>query len=131
MSGGHYILGGPDGRTPLLEHNLERWAWWFEVASRRDARRVAKTELPNGIFISTVFLGLDHSFARSGPPVLFETMSWVGADTEDYFDRYCTWAEAEAGHARIVQQALEAIEHAAAGLSQALTPVDTVEGGGR
>lgn len=124
MGLGHYILGGPDGRTPVPEPDLLRWAKWFESADRH----VALTELPHGGRVSTVFLGLDHSFG-GGPPIVFETMSWIGSETEDYFDRYATWEEAEAGHARIVAEALQATEHAAAGLAAALTPANTVEGG--
>lgn len=47
--------------------------------------------------ISTVFLGLDHSW-NGGPPVVFETMVFGGPLDEEQ-DRYCTRAEAEAGHA--------------------------------
>lgn len=48
-----------------------------------------------------MFLGLDHGL--SGPPVLFETMvfgDYGGGERE----QYCTWAEAEAGHRRMVAQ---------------------------
>lgn len=31
----------------------------------------------NGVFVSTVFLGIDHSFLNDGPPVLFETMTFT------------------------------------------------------
>jgi CTP:molybdopterin cytidylyltransferase MocA len=63
-------------------------------------RRVAWDEIAPGVTVSTVFLGIDHSFGH-GPPVLFETM--VFDDYEDgEQDRYCTWEAAEAGHSAIV-----------------------------
>lgn len=115
----NYIL---DGKTPVPEPDLLTWARWFETADRR----VARTDLPHGGVVSTVFLAIDHGFG-DGPPVLFETMSFIGDDSEDYFGRYSTWDEAEAGHAEIVKQALTDIEHASAGLAQALVPGGEVE----
>ncbi len=93
--GKHYIL---DGHEPI-DVDLMTWAQWFEHADRQ----VAHTEFPGGR-VSTVFLGLDHSFG-SGPPLLFETMIFGGPE-DGYCDRYTTWAEAEVGHAKAVSQAL-------------------------
>lgn len=116
----YYVLGGEDGRTPVQEPDFLKWAQMFE---RTELRRVAFTELPNEHgFISTVFLGLDHGFSDDAPPMLFETMSHLGGEWEDYFARYHTWAEAEAGHAAIVTEAFEALEHAHAAIAEALTP---------
>jgi hypothetical protein len=67
---GHYIL---NGREPVLVEDLMTWAKWFNKASRR----VALTDTDNGQ-VSTVFLGIDHSFSEDGPPVLFETMVFGG-----------------------------------------------------
>lgn len=142
----HYVLGGADGRAVIAEPDLFVWARWFEEASyntgdnpdpSKPTRRVAYTSLPHGGFVSTVFIGLDHSFRleRGKPwerPVVFETMSKIGDDWEDYFDRYCTWDEAVAGHSKIVREALNTIEHTAANLAQALAPpvgADTLAGG--
>lgn len=97
---GRYVLGGRDGRTPIAEPDLLKWAGAMELTGRH----VALTPLPFGGRVSTVFLGLDHSFGH-GPPLLFETMTFFAADGCDaggYFNRYSTWAQAEAGHARIV-----------------------------
>lgn len=73
---------------------LEQWG-----ASIRAARRVAETTLPNGRWVSTVWMGLDHSFG-SGPPLIFETMVFPGKDDmgELDCDHYSTEAEAIAGH---------------------------------
>ena len=55
--------------------------------------------------VSTVFLGLDHSFV-SGPPVLFETMIFGGQYDQEMW-RYHTKAEAEIGHKAVVQALLD------------------------
>jgi hypothetical protein len=50
------------------------WARRFEG----EGNRVAWDELPDGSYLSTVWLGIDHSFLM-GPPQLFETMRFHGA----------------------------------------------------
>ncbi len=91
---GHYILSVSG--EPIPETNLMEWARWFDTAERQ----VERTELPGGIVISTVFLGLDHSFGH-GPPILFETMIFGGALDETQ-DRYATRQAAINGHAHYV-----------------------------
>lgn len=100
---GWYIL---DGKTPK-PCNDRRMAF-----SDAEERRVAKDEI-DGLVVSTVFLHMDHGFG-DGPPLLFETMILDGSDSDDrYQERYSTWEEAEAGHARAVamvrKRRLEAI----------------------
>lgn len=87
---GYYVL---DEHTVIKCDDVFIWAKSFDVNKRRVA-------LTNGfkVRVSTVFLGLDHSFGF-GPPLLFETMvfgknEWIEKDCE----RYSTWLEAEAGH---------------------------------
>ena len=92
----YYML---DGQNPVECKDLLTWAKWFETASRR----VAHDE-QNGVRVSTVFLGLDHCFDGDGPPVLFETMIFGGEHDQDQ-ERYCTWEEAEAGHAKMCAKA--------------------------
>jgi len=53
--------------------------------------------------VSTVFLGLDHSFEPDGPPVLWETMVFGGPEG-DFQCRYATAVEARAGHAAKVAE---------------------------
>jgi len=66
-----------------------------------DDRRVALDELDGGD-VSTVHLGLDHSYAGDiGPPLIFETMCFDGEHDGECW-RYSTLAEARAGHARAV-----------------------------
>lgn len=72
-----------------------------------DARRVAFTTLPGGVEVSTVHLGIDHSFGH-GPPLIFETMIFGGTLDQDT-QRYPTEAEAKAGHAEMVERARQAV----------------------
>jgi len=81
-----------DGQIPVLVKDDREWAKWFETAERH----VNETYMFGGAWVSTVFLGLDHSFG-TGRPVLFETMIFGGRHDE-YQERYHTWEEAEAGH---------------------------------
>ena len=90
-----YILAGHEP----VPCDTETWARWFETADRQ----VAET-MQGDVRVSTVFLGLDHNFGDLfGRPILFETMVFVGHDSVAC-DRWRTWDEAEAGHARWVAQ---------------------------
>lgn len=74
----------------------------FETfAATRDYKQVA-AERVDDVLISTVWLGLDHSFG-DGPPLIFETMIF-GGTLNDYCERYATEEEAEEGHQRAVEQ---------------------------
>lgn len=68
-------------------------------------KRVAETTLPDGTWVSTVWLGLDHSFGAKGPPLIFETMVFRSELDlrEEACLRYPTEAEALAGHTRVVK----------------------------
>lgn len=93
----HWILDGREVR----EVDLFEWAEWFGVADRQ----IALTEIAPGIEVSTVFLGLDHGFGQSDRPVLFETMTFNDyGDINGGFGRWCTYEEAEAGHAACVAE---------------------------
>ena len=93
---GYYILVDKKP-VPIPDDDMLLWASSFG----RGDRHVASTRLP-WCWISTVFLGIDHNFLLSGPPVLFETMSFWPGDYQPHQYRYCTWDEAEAGHAVVV-----------------------------
>ncbi len=82
-----------EGTTIKPEPDLMKWALWFDKANRV----VAKTII-GGMEISTVFLGLDHSFGY-GSPLLFETIVF-GAE-EEICERCSTWAQAVKQHDRI------------------------------
>lgn len=83
-----YVL---NGREPTPVGSLDEWAQRFQA----DDKHVANTEVGD-VRVSTVFLGIDHSFGV-GPPLLFETMIFGGAHSEDQW-RYSTWDEAVSGH---------------------------------
>ena len=90
--GEKYILRD---RVPIACEDTLEWGSWFQNADRK----VMATDLGDGGRISTVFLGLDHSFG-GGPPQLFETLVFDGP-LSDEMDRYSTWEEAET-EARVV-----------------------------
>ena len=72
------------------------WATRFEDAESRVLGRDDR----DGVSISTVWLGLDHSW-DDGPPLIFETMIFGGDHDQDQW-RYSTREEAERGHAAAV-----------------------------
>ena len=87
-----------DRRTPV-QVDFMTWAKWIETAEKL----VQRTDVPGG-YVSTVFLGIDHRFGGSGPPLLFETMIF-GGPHDEYQQRYSTWEEAEVGHRKAVELA--------------------------
>lgn len=81
---------------------------WSTQFRSQEAKRVAETTLPDGTWISTVWLGLDHSFG-AGPPLIFETMVFEKGcasvpDRDNDMDRYSTEQEALDGHKRMVEK---------------------------
>lgn len=106
----NYILDANGNAVP--EPDFMKWAVWFETALRTGTNVVARTPVL-GVVVSTVFLGIDHNFRRTGPPVLWETMicrealegersgSWW-----DYQERYTSRAQAIAGHTRAIDYVL-------------------------
>ena len=75
---------------------------WGAMMANDAGRRVGFTKLPSGVEVSTVFLGLDHSWGE-GPMLLFETMTFKNRHGTMQ-DRYSTWDEAVAGHERVVAE---------------------------
>jgi hypothetical protein len=94
-----YILD-IDGKTPKVTNDLIIWSNFF----RSMTRRVAQDKVEK-ILISTVFLGLNHNFSSTGPPILFETMIF-GGKHDKYQRRYSTWEQANKGH----QEALKLVK---------------------
>ncbi len=93
---GKYILNARGQPEPC--EDVIAWAHWFEKADRHVA-----CDMVGEVKVSTVFMGLDHSFGMQGGPILYETMVFGGSlDGEQ--DRYSTRAEAEAGHAAILER---------------------------
>jgi len=91
-----YILNKDHTTTAVNIHDYSIWN------VNNDLRRVAKDEVGESN-ISTVFLGLDHSYEEGADPVLFETLVFDGAYDGEMV-RYCTWEEAVDGHLKMVKK---------------------------
>lgn len=88
----YYVL---HGTKALPVGDMFEWARAFEKP------RIVKQTTIKGVFISTVFLGLDHNYYSSGPPLIFESMVFGGKlDLETR--RYSTYEQAQEGHAVLV-----------------------------
>ena len=72
-------------------------------------RRVALTILADGIEVSTVFLGMDHNFGATGPPLLFETMVF-GGELDQECERWPNEVAALAGHDQWVARVRERVK---------------------
>ena len=104
MIGDFYILD--EERRPVAA-DPETWGRWFGP----NRRRVADTQITDKVNVSTIFLGIDHRPNDRGPPILFETMIFGGPLDESQW-RYCSWDDAETGHAMAVAKARHALERA-------------------
>lgn len=113
---GMFILD--ENNSPILADSTTAWAAWYESAGEK--RRVG-SDVVGRYEVSTVFLGLDHSWSLRGWPILFETMVFrlaadgdrdrnahEGDDIDMMMERYPTWSEAEAGHARMIEYVKQA-----------------------
>jgi len=70
-----------------------------------DYRRILETTLPDGKWVSTVWLGINHQFGQ-GPPLIFETMVFESRDnlSDIACQRYSTEDDAIIGHQEMVAQ---------------------------
>lgn len=108
--GRHFTLD--ENNVPQPATLMESVEWKGSPAGRH---HLAFTET-DWHFVSTIFLGSNHNYGFSGPPILFETMAGT-RETHDTIgfkgevvqmhewteqERYCTYDEAMAGHAAIV-----------------------------
>jgi len=124
---GMYILVN---KTPIEMDDTLTWGRWMEA----NDRHVAQTYI-GAWNLSTVFLGLDHRFGMSGPPILFETMAFFtdrrkerrllrcrarGKKIDwsrlprisfDFQFRYATWYQAFNGHREIVPLLMQTAAH--------------------
>lgn len=88
-----YILDLND--QPVRCDDVMTWGRWFE--RNDDKRRFGYTDINAQVYVSTVFLGMDHSFTGGGDPVLWETMIF-GSEHDGYQERYTSREAAEQGH---------------------------------
>lgn len=105
------IFYGLRGREVVPLADVNEWAAMFE-----GPKRFIRQDRIGDVFVSTVFLGIDHGLSSPGDhPVVFETMAFQQANPERpkslgdelLQDRYCTYDEAERGHARAVRRVRE------------------------
>lgn len=92
------------GRLAVPCSDMEEWARW-RASVGPEGHRVAHTDL-GLLWISTIFLGIDHNFGfgPTGDAVLFETMVF-GDDETQWQTRCDTWDEAQKMHAAAVEYA--------------------------
>lgn len=90
-----YILNANGDPEPC--HDLQEWARWYETKEAQ-RQRVLKQEMVGDVKVSTVFLGLDHSFG-GGAPILWETMIF-GGPHDGYQERCQLRDQAVEMHAR-------------------------------
>ena len=91
------------GSEPEPVASVVEWGQWFEAADRK----VALTQVKNRVYISTVFLGIDHAFGGR-LPLLFETMVFGGRCNGFCFR--CSTSEQAAEVHIVVVEALFRIE---------------------
>jgi hypothetical protein len=89
-------------RRPVRVSEMLDWARWLEQI---DTRHVGDEQIGN-VRVSTVFIGLDHSYYDDGPPLIFETLIF-GGPLDGTMQRYSTWDDAEIGHKMAVKQVRE------------------------
>ena len=80
-------------KRPVQTSDVLEWGRFYETQDRI----VARSKIGD-VQISTVFLGIDHSW-DNGTPVLFETMVF-GGNHDQYQERCSTWKQAEDMHER-------------------------------
>ena len=99
-----YYKLNPD--KTISECTVSEWIDMYQVERALDKRRIRLTE-ENDYAVSTVFLGLDHSFDELAMTILFGTMIFCGPLNE-YQERCSTYREAVAMHWRAVRRARRA-----------------------
>lgn len=97
---GKPVVDSPEGLPAW-----EQWALMFEDSK---ARIVGRNKTLYGELLSTVWLGLDHSFG-GGSPLIFETMLFPpkGKENRDELQlRYATEREAYDTHQKLLMQCI-------------------------
>lgn len=75
----------------------------IDLQMTMDDKRVAEDTVGK-YWVSTVFLPFNYEWDDKKPPLIFETMVFVGKDmsTDSYQERYSTEEQAKAGHDKVV-----------------------------
>lgn len=101
----NYIL---DENNNVIPGTFQEWRKLFCTNNKK---RFVKQEEIGVLFISTVFLGMDHGrIADNEPgtdyrPVIFETMIFNNLGHEIYCTQCSTWQEAEDAHKKAIEWA--------------------------
>jgi hypothetical protein len=117
-----YILD-ERGECPVHCDNIEQWMDWYLGTV---LRRVDKSFL-GAIFISTIFLGIDHSFGDNQSPVLWETMVFRMEDNEIAETLECERCNGNREQALAMHAGMVDRVEALLGLGLELTPSDGLD----
>jgi hypothetical protein len=108
---GKYILDNNDNVQPV--DDLSAWAEWIGSPQSCLKRVLCRTYLTPDIFVSTVFLAVDHSFQlyddEPHVPVLWETMVFRNGSGDEQ-ERYTTREQAIQGHLEMLDAARKLLE---------------------
>lgn len=93
-----------DDGTVRPTTNAMEFALFYESTKKRT---LAFNVLPGGGFVSTIFLGFDHSLhsCPSQPPVLWETLCRTSLHEDEVIWRYTNESDALAGHQQMLAKA--------------------------
>lgn len=95
---GYYDKAG----TPITADEFARLKWNND-GDVSDYARIGLDKITDTVEVLTVWLGLNHSFIRDYPPMIFETLIFGGLHDGD-IQRYSTEAAALAGHLHAVNE---------------------------
>jgi len=96
----YYILDA--NKNIVAATDLKKWSEWFENSPDRLLKQEYIKDGDQEYFVSTVFLGIDHSYV-GGTPILFETMVFEsGSMSELYMQQYTAYDDAMRGHGAIM-----------------------------
>ena len=104
-----YILDDNDNVMPC--EDVMKWGKWFE--ENRIRRILCRTHVTPDVYVSTVFLALDHGLGHplQSKPILWETMvvGLKGDIAEEYegYERYDSREDAIKGHLEMVDKVIK------------------------
>jgi hypothetical protein len=99
--GPHWYTINEKGESVRLERITEK-------SSNQRFYSQMKTEFPDGSFLSTIHLSIDHRFWPGGPPILWESLWFNIPESDDeIMERYTSLEEAVSGHNRMVNERFE------------------------
>ena len=97
-----YVWDRETGEVKIEDNFSVFNKFFLDVRNSRLAENTVGTS-----WISTVFLGFDHSHQKGGNPILWETIVFDGPLAGE-MERYCTMQDAIAGHYQMVERVREA-----------------------